>query len=384
MPLFRPRPVRVQPFFGYRSRDRLVLGVRALHSRAPMFEARSRWRAVRTVLRQFVPGAVAGLAIRMEVRGEGGLLLTRELLTDQSGYARFDCDLAPGWDLPEHPQWEVASLSWVNANGPQVAYARILAPGKDSTIAVISDIDDTIIETGITGGLGSVIRNWRRILAQLPHERIVVPHADRFYGELGGGTENRPNSRLRPALTLPATRRPFFYVSSSPWNLYNYLVAFQRSKGLPLGPLLLREWGLNKRTLGQASHGAHKLGAIEGILAMYPSLQFALIGDDTQGDLPAFAELVTSFPGRIAAVFLRTVSEQSFSAEEEAALATIHTAGVPLWLGDSYAVGLAFLRTLGFTPGGETEQIVRVVEGAELDPPEGRDAGLSEGPVLPA
>lgn len=377
MPLIRKRPVRVQPYFGYRSRDRLVLGARALRARAPMFEARSRWRAIRTVLGQFVPGEVPGLSVRLEVRGAGRVLLSRELVTDQAGYVLFDCDLTPGWDLPEHPEWEVATLSWANSDGPQVAYARILTPGKDSDLAVISDIDDTIIETGITGGLGSVIRNWRRIFAQLPHERIVVPDADQFYGELGGGTGHHP---LRPALSLPATRRPFFYVSSSPWNLYNYLVAFQRSKGLPLGPLLLRAWGLNKSTLGQASHGAHKLGAIEGIIAMYPALRFALIGDDTQGDLPAFAQLVAAFPGRIAAVFLRTVSQQSFSAEEEAALAAISAAGVPLWLGDSYAVGLAFLRTLGFTPGGETEQIVRVVEQTARIEPASADIEAGEGP----
>ena len=35
---------------------------------------------------------------------------------------------------------------------------------------------------------------------------------------------------------------------------------------------------------------------------------------------------------------------------------------MPLWLGDSFAVGQEFLRAAGFTPGGETEQIVRAVE----------------------
>ena len=383
MPLFNKHPVRVQPFFGYRSRGQLVLSARALRSRAPMFKSRSRWHSVRTVLRQFFPGPVPGLTIRMEIRGDGGLLLTREVVTDGGGFARFDCDITPGWDLPEQPEWEVASLSWVNADGPQVAYARILAPGKNSDLAVISDIDDTIIETGITGGLGSVIRNWRRIFAQLPHERIAVPHADLFYGELGGASHPQPKSELRPSLSLPATRRPFFYVSSSPWNLFNFLVAFQRSKRLPLGPLLLRAWGMNKSTLGQQSHGTHKTQAIGGILAMYPTLRFALIGDDTQGDLPAFAELVAVYPGRIAAVFLRMVSQQSFSAEEEAALAAIKLTGVPLWLGDSYEVGLAFLRTLGFTPGGETEQIVRVVEKVGVGPAEPA-SGEAEAPVPPA
>jgi phosphatidate phosphatase APP1 len=362
-----PRPVRVQPFFGYRSRDRLVLGARAVRSRAPAFEWGSRLRAVRTVLAQFAPREKAGLAIRLEIRNDERVLIAHELVTDDEGYVLFDLPLAPRWDLPEHPEWEVATLSWDNRDGPQRVDAQLLVPGTDSDLAVISDIDDTIIETGITGGLGSVLRNWRRIFAQLPHERIAVAGADLFYGELGGGTTHHPPDAKRPARSILATRRPFFYVSSSPWNLFSYLVAFQRSKGLPLGPLLLRQWGLDKRTLGKASHGAHKRLAIDAILGMYPALRFALIGDDTQGDLPAFAEVVAAYPGRIAAVFLRTVSDQSFTAEEEAALVALKASGVPLWLGDSYAVGAAFLHTLGFTPGGETEQIVRAVEGAGRD-----------------
>lgn len=363
MALLPTRPVRVQPFFGYRSATRLVLGARALRSPVPRFEPHSRLRDMRTILSQFTSREVAGLPVKLTVRGSGAGSggVEHTAVTDKEGYARFDLALAPQWDLPAHPEWEFAMLSWISEDGPQAGAARILVPGRDSNLAVISDIDDTIIETGITGGLHNVVRNWRRLFAQLPHERIAVPDADRFYGELGGGT-SALDPVGRPNLGIPATRRPFFYVSSSPWNLFNYLVAFQRSKGLPLGPLFLRDWGFNRRTLGSASHGAHKLAAIGSILGMYPDMRFALIGDDTQGDLPAFAEIVAAYPGRVAAVFLRIVSQQSFSPAELACQTAIEQAGVPLWLGDSFAVGREFLSTFGFTPGGETEQIVKAFE----------------------
>jgi len=87
-----------------------------------------------------------------------------------------------------------------------------------------------------------------------------VPGADLFYGELGGG-HTVPPGELRPEKRIPATHRPFFYVSSSPWNLFSYIVAFQRAKGLPLGPLLLRDWGFNRATLAGGSHGDHKRAA---------------------------------------------------------------------------------------------------------------------------
>ena len=354
------RPVRVQPYLGYRSRDRLVLSARALRSRQPGFEQGSRLRAMRTMASQFATREVAGLAVRLEVGGDDEILLSHEVVTDTEGYAHFNLPLNPAWDLPDHPVWELVSLHWVNSEGPQSIEAQVLVPGKDSDLAVISDIDDTIIETGVTGGMRSVMRNWKRIFAQLPHERIAVPGADVFYGQLGGGVLEEDEKRA--ARRVPATKRPFFYVSSSPWNLFSYLLAFQKLRGMPIGPLMLRDWGLNRRTFGQNSHGAHKRTAIDSILGMYPDLRFALIGDDTQGDLPAFANVVGDYPGRIAAVFLRTVSEQEFTPEEQQGLATIRAARVPVWLGDSFEIGLDFLRTLGFTPGGETEQIVKAVE----------------------
>jgi phosphatidate phosphatase APP1 len=363
MALFRPSPVRVQPFFGYRSRERLRLTARVLRQRLRSFEPGrgGRLRVVRTMLGQFTSSEVPDVAVSLRVDGPGETLLAAEATSDAEGFVHFDLPLEPAWDLPQHPAWETATLSWSTAEGPCTANAHVLAPGLDGRLAVISDIDDTIIETGVTGGWRNFARNWRRIFAQLPDERAVVPGAAPFYGALGGGEVVAPGER-RAERSIPATHRPFFYVSSSPWNLFAYLVAFQRAKGLPLGPLLLRDWGLNRATFGSASHGGHKREAIAGILALYPELRFALIGDDTQGDVPAFAEAVSAYPGRIAAVFLRTVAGEALTVEEEAAIASIRAAGVALWLGDSFAVGEQFLHALGFTPGGETEQIVKVVE----------------------
>lgn len=353
-------PVRLQPYFGYRSRDRLVLAARALRAPQPGFESRGRLRAIRTMLSQFNSREEAGVPVTLEIEA-GGRAFRHEAETDREGFVRFDLKLDPPFDPPPHPVWEVVALHWVNREGPQCIDAHVLAPGADSRLAVISDIDDTIIETGITGGIRAIARNWRRLLAELPEERIAVSGADVFYGSLGGGPVMSPGEH-RPDKRIPATHRPFFYVSSSPWNLFSYLVAFQRAKGLPLGPLLLRDWGFDRATLGSSSHGVHKSAAIRAILAMYPELRFALIGDDTQGDLPAYADAVQSYPGRVAAIFIRTTARHALSPEEIAAQAAIEAAGVPLWLGDSFAVGEDFLAAAGFTKRGETEQIVRAVE----------------------
>lgn len=360
MSLLYTPPVRLQPYFGYRSRDRLVLGARALRTGKAGFEKRGRLQAMRTMLAQFASREEGGIAVTLEIE-VGGTTVRHEAVTDREGFVRFDIALDPPYDLAPQPVWEIAALRWLNRDGPQCVEGHVLAPGADSQLAVISDIDDTIIETGVTGGMRAIARNWPRLLAELPEDRIAVPGADAFYGALGGG-QLLPPGELRPERRVPATRRPFFYVSSSPWNLFAYLVAFQRAKRLPLGPILLRDWGFDRATLGSRSHGLHKSAAIDAILAMYPDLRFALIGDDTQSDLPAYAEAIARNPGRVVAIFIRTTAANLFSPEERTARAAIEAASVPLWLGDSFAVGQDFLRSAGFTPGGETEQIVRAVE----------------------
>jgi phosphatidate phosphatase APP1 len=355
------KPARVIPFLGYRSRDRLVLTVRALRGRDPDFTLRSRWRATRTLLEQFISREVDRLTVTLELRSPAGKVSIHRQASNRHGYVHFDIPLEPEWELPLHPVWETVSVRWRNRHGQQEAVGHVLAPGSDGRLAVISDIDDTIIETGITGGLRSVARNWRRLFAELPGERIAVPGSDVLFDALSGGATE--TGETHPGDRLAATKRPFFYVSSSPWNLFAYLVAFIRTRNLPLGPLMLRDWGMNRETFGHGSHGAHKSGTIARLCDFYPDMRFALIGDDTQGDLPAYAAAIAAHPGRIAAIFVRTANP-ALDPPEEVARAAIAAAGVPLWLGPSYAVGEDFLRAAGFTPHGETAAIVEALEKA--------------------
>ena len=362
MALFTGQPVRIQPYFGHRSRERLVVAARALRSGKPGWEDGGRLQAMRTMLAQFASREVAEFDVTLELKSPEGRRTTYSGKTDGEGFVRFEIELGDDWPLPAHPAWEIVCLHWLNRDGPQSIEGHVLVPGAQTTLAVASDIDDTIVETGIAGGFRQLVRNWRRVLAELPDERIAAPGADAFYGALGGGAVLPGQDGAGGA--VPATHRPFFYVSSSPWNLFSYLVAFLRARNLPLGPLLLRDWGFDRATLGSASHGEHKRAAIDALLAMYPEIRFALIGDDTQGDLPAYAEVVTHNLGQVAAVFIRTAAGTPLSPEELAGKAAIEAAGVPLWLGESYQTGQDFLRVAGLRAHGDAAKIVETVEAA--------------------
>ena len=81
---------------------------------------------------------------------------------------------------------------------------------------------------------------------------------------------------------------PFFYTSKSPWNLYAPLVEYLEVQQLPLGPLLLRDFGLRPEK-------ERKRKAIEEILATYPKLKFILSGDSGE-DPRSTAPWCTAIP----------------------------------------------------------------------------------------
>ncbi len=363
MPFLPTSSVRIQPYFGYRNRERLHIIARALRSRVGEFERRGRWRAAKTMLSQFASHEVAELPVELEIARPGRESHRHQGLTDKEGFVHFDIRLDPERDYADDPQWETVVFHWKNGAKAQSIDGHVLAPGTATGLAVISDIDDTIIETGITGNFRAVLRNWRRLLVEMPEERILVPGADVFYNALGGG-EVLAKRETHVGERQPATHRPFFYVSSSPWNLFSYLVTYIRERGLPLGPIMLRDWGFNRATFGSSSHGAHKRAAIEDILATYPEFKFALIGDDSQGDLTAFGKIAVDNPESVRAVFIRKVGD-AMSPKELAAKQALEAAGIPLWLGDDYATGHGFLAATGLLADEEATAIVETVEKTE-------------------
>src|SRR5690606_438380 len=107
----------------------------------------------------------------------------------------------------------------------------------------------------------------RGVLFGNVHTRIPFAGVGAFYRALhtGGGRMN-----------------PLFYVSSSPWNLYDVLSEFLHLHEIPAGPMELRDWGLAGDEILPVGHRAHKRVAIDHILARYPELPFILVGDSGQ------------------------------------------------------------------------------------------------------
>jgi phosphatidate phosphatase APP1 len=103
-------------------------------------------------------------------------------------------------------------------------------------------------------------------------------------------------------------RNPVFYVSSSPWNIYDVISEFMDLQKIPHGPLLLRDWDIGLSALSSDRHFEHKGVAIRNVMKLYPGMQFILIGDTSQHDPEIYSRIVSEFPERVRAIYIRDVT----------------------------------------------------------------------------
>jgi phosphatidate phosphatase APP1 len=129
-----------------------------------------------------------------------------------------------------------------------------------------------------------------------------------------------------------AEANPIFYVSSSPWNLYDMIDGFLAAQKIPPGPLLLRDWDLGRLN---ERHARHKGAVIREIFDTYPELPFLLVGDSGQEDPEIYTDLVREHPHRVKAVYIRNVAPNAERMERIQRLAReVTDAGSTLVLAD--------------------------------------------------
>jgi phosphatidate phosphatase APP1 len=189
------------------------------------------------------------------------------------------------------PGWHAVRLRAQDEDGrPVTAHGRVVRPDPASQLAVITDIDDTILRTGMTEGMRSIART----LLRDAHGRKPIPGTPSLYRGLARGGGGRPEST-------------FFYVSSSPWNLYDMLVQFLGLRGFPRGPLFLTDWRPGPTFGDPPENPGHKRARIRRILDAYPELTFVLVGDDGEADPQIYREFVGSDPQRVRLAMVRSV-----------------------------------------------------------------------------
>jgi phosphatidate phosphatase APP1 len=159
----------------------------------------------------------------------------------------------------------------------------------------------------------------RIVLLNSAQTRMPFPGVAAFYHALRRGTDG-------------AGPNPLFYVSNSPWNLYDLLDEFIDINGFPVGPLLLQSWGRSRALLAGTSLPKLKLDRVRLLFDLYPSLPFVLIGDSGERDPEIYRDIARSYPGRVRAIYIRHVHTPARAATVAAIAADLQSLGVPLIL----------------------------------------------------
>ena len=289
----------VEPYRGYGSRHEVFL-IGRVFRQSPGIPGedpeslRAQWRDLR---RRIARRTIAGVAVTARFGGD-----TAEVRTDRDGY--FRVHLYPSAAQVGDGAWHPVELV-LAADPPVPAEGAVFIPPDRCRCVVVSDIDDTVMRTGVANKLKML---WR-LFVEDAESRVAFPGVAALYRALhagaGGGEGN-----------------PMLYVSRAPWGLYEMLSEFFQRHGIPAGPVLfLREWGLSWTHPLPRRATDHKQALIRHMLALYGDLPFVLIGDSGQHDPEVYAQIVEENPGRVLAVYIRNVSRDATRIEEIVRLA---------------------------------------------------------------
>lgn len=281
-------PLQIITYRSYGTLNRLYVKGRVLRDNgiAKSSDKDSIWRNLLNMYKRFESDEVPHADLQIDFQGKSHLVTT-----DDEGY--FSVNLLSEMPIHREGMWYNVDIELKSAPfgfSPGIrSSASVLVPPADAEYGIISDIDDTVVKTNAT----SLLAMSRNTFFHNAHTRLPFAGVSEFYRALQLGRNGKRNN-------------PFFYVSSSPWNLYDLLIDFLDLNNIPEGPLLLRDFGLD-RNRESSGHMGHKFKEIKNILLAYPLLKFVLIGDSGQEDPKIYREVVSKFPGRILAIYIRNV-----------------------------------------------------------------------------
>jgi len=244
------------------------------------------WDNLLNTYRRFDSREVPGVAISVRFRDA-----QVDTLSDHEGYYTA----APSTTaVPSDQLWDNAMVSL--HDGTLATPQPLLQVGEDAGFGVISDIDDTVLHTGITSWkTAAQLTFLHNARTRKPLDGVAKLYQALQHGSHGSGCH------------------PIFYVSSSPWNMYDLLEDFMELNAIPCGPLFLRDYGTDPGKFIATPGHEHKLERTRMLIERFPQLRWVLMGDSGQADAELYAQAARSFGDRIAAIYIRDVDPEADS-----------------------------------------------------------------------
>ena len=278
-------PLIVLPYRGYASNERIFLKGRVLEDEN-IFTGKtdSEIRNIINSFKRFETDEVPDSNVKITCNGQEFYCKA-----DAEGYFTLD----QAWDAPTKSvenKWistTVELLSPTRADESKIdAMGEVYLPSKSADYGVITDVDDTVLQTHVTS-LFRLKMLYTTFLKSAKERLPMEGMPELFKAFVKGADGKREN--------------PIFYLSHSPWNIYDLLEEFLEIQAFPKGPILLRDYGINP----SGEFGNHKVSSISHILKTYPHLPFVLLGDSADEDADFYIDIANQFPDRIRAIYIR-------------------------------------------------------------------------------
>lgn len=286
--MFKPDPILILPYIGYQSPTKLYLRGRVIEDEGIEDGADDRFiRIILNNFRRFETDEIANARLRLTYLGKD-----YEITTDEEGFYQLELHLP--YHLLETPMlmhdYKIVLLEAPGYPDQKVeAIGSVMTLMPNSSFGIISDIDDTVLQTHMTSFLK--LKMLRQTFTSNAHGRSAMEGIVDLYQQFAIGANGKQQN-------------PFFYLSDSPWNLYDTIANFMNNQALPRGPLFLRDFGFN-RGEKRKQFKEHKRINIARILNDFPDLPFVLLGDTASHDADYYLEAMRKFPNRIKAIYIR-------------------------------------------------------------------------------
>ncbi len=309
----RGGPARVHAHLGFGTPTRLLVSGHVVDGSAgdPEREAATGLVAdIRAMARRYVESEIMGA--RLTIR-HGGAETTA--VTDSDGF--FTAELPADLPAGDGVAWREVTVTLEHVPGslqsPSEFTAEVMTVPAGTRFGVVSDLDDTVMDTGIN----DFRRHWRQVIRSDPRLRETFPGLPELYRALAFDSQG-------------VQRQPIFYVSSASWGFYEPYTRFLDLHGIPRGPLFLKDYGLDSEQWFAGDHARHKTRAIERLFDTYAGMPFILIGDSGQDDALIYRDVAERHPGRVLAVWIRDVSVDPIrKAQIQALIDALREDGVP-------------------------------------------------------
>ncbi|MEO8240357.1 MAG: App1 family protein [Flavobacterium sp.] len=207
--------------------------------------------------------------------------------TLDDGYFKFCIPL----EKESHFGWIEYEVSIKHKTEIITVKGSFIRPHKGN-LGIISDIDDTFLISHTR----NIFRKIYILLFKNVNDRKVFKDVVPHYQALSSAGRNNKEEQ-----------NAFFYISSSEWNLYSFIVKFTKIHELPRAVILLKDIKRGVTDFffsGRGNHN-HKFDKIKHVLEFYPNLKYVLLGDDSQHDPFLYEQICKIFPVTVKAVYIR-------------------------------------------------------------------------------